>query len=259
MSDLIFDNLPQKYKGIIEACNIFKKTLGVVHTWYKQNIEIIQRYIEMYADLSTWHLAVKKMIENHIIFTEDLPSKLAKKILDSNDVATVIQEYYFENQEQQMNKLIYRCRQSIQMVNYSVLFEQILKAYQLGHYHLACIGLFSVVDGVLADISKINKSGFKVRIKAVEDKIKNKISLDNLDKRCLCIYSSIGSFDTSIFKDSYFVDTEPDYINRHWTLHGRTRRSFSQYDFLLVLLWLDALIFIDKICLEHDKSEGDNV
>ena len=37
-------------------------------------------------------------------------------------------------------------------------------------------------------------------------------------------------------------------VNRHWDVHGRTHRKHTRIDFLKVLLWLDAVIYL------HDKS-----
>lgn len=40
-------------------------------------------------------------------------------------------------------------------------------------------------------------------------------------------------------------------------MHGRTRRSHTELDFLKVLLWVDALVYIDGLnrCSNGDAEE----
>ena len=106
---------------------------------------------------------------------------------------------------------------------------------------IACISLFSLIDGVLADVSEQTTTNFKRRLDAVKEKMGSERKLSEIDRKTLCIYKS---FDTSIFRDYYnFSDQEPQIVNRHWDLHGRTHREHSKMDFLKVLLWLDAITF----------------
>ena len=98
---------------------------------------------------------------------------------------------------------------------------------------------------------------FKKRIDAITEKFAKQVELSDVDKKILCIYETVDSFEDSIFFNSDFSETEPDSLNRHWVIHGRTRRIYTKYDFLKALLWLDAIIILTSAgeqC-EEEKTE----
>ena len=104
----------------------------------------------------------------------------------------------------------------------------------------------------MADISRMKDStSFEKRIKSIEQKMADKIELDTIDRRTFFIhlqFDSLGDkLSNSVFGFSDFTKDEPDVLNRHWLLHGRTHKSYSRYDFLKILLWIDQLIFLDTI------------
>lgn len=92
----------------------------------------------------------------------------------------------------------------------------------------------------------------KHSLKCISDKFANQIELNEIDRKTLCIYNAFNKFDNSVFKDSDFAKAEPKEVNRHWDVHGRTRRKHTQIDFLKVLLWLDAIIYLS----DKDKQLG---
>ena len=89
---------------------------------------------------------------------------------------------------------------------------------------------------------------FQTRLKRISDKLADKVELNEIDKKTICIYEAVKKFDCSVFNGSDFLKEEPNTVNRHWDVHGRTHRKHTRIDFLKVLLWLDALIYL------HDKS-----
>ena len=139
-----------------------------------------------------------------------------------------------------------RCDKAKCLRDYQNLFLQITDTYSRQQYHLACIGLFAIADGLMADISTMKKStSFEKRIKSIEQKMADKIELDTIDRRTFFIhlqFDSLGdNLSNSVFGFSDFTKDEPNELNRHWLLHGRTHKTYSRYDFLKILLWIDQL------------------
>ena len=234
--------------GATKFIEKFAKVLEVCHKWYQDNEETISMYLLAFADFGVWCVATNKLATKEIVFTDNLTSEFANEIYNSSDVDDLIQKYYFDNAEEKMQGLIERCKESKLIENYEELYFQILEAYKRAYYHLACVGLFSIIDGVLADTSNmINSTSFKKRIEVIESKFSDKIELNDIDRKTLCIYNSVNSLKDSIFGDSRFSENEPETINRHWIVHGRTRKDYTKYDFLKILLWLDAIIFLSKL------------
>lgn len=256
MSELNQDGFLEGMKRFLQE---FAKRLEQYRNWYERNAENIAKYLLVFADFATWYSAIDKMAEKEIVFTDDLSIDFAKEIYNSPNVDSLIQKYYFQNNEEQMNKLIACCLNAKQVTDYNVLYTQIVDAYQRKHYQLACTGLFSLIDGVLADVSNmITVTNFNKRITSIENKLSTKVELNELDRKTICIYNSVDSLKSSFFGDSRFSETEPDTINRHWIIHGRTRKKCTQYDFLKILLWLDGIIFLADISSKIKEVEQEN-
>lgn len=234
--------------GAIKLIQMFMNKLENYKEWYRNNAETIFMYASAFADFGIWLNAVNKLAENQIVFTDDLSYELAKVIYNSSNVDEVIKKYYFENDGEHITRLIVRCQNASQVSEYITLYFQIIEAYKRDHHNLACNGLFSLLDGVLSDVTnRITDTNFRRRIKIIKDKVADKVELNDIDRKTLCIYNSVNSIMDSMFADSRFSDDEPKTLNRHWVIHSRTRRLYTQYDFLKILLFLDAIIFLSNI------------
>ena len=236
----LFEGLP----GIIEGLKVFVEGVKKLHLWYHENIDVISSYLSSFAEFAVWSMAVDKLIENQFVFTDDLDQNLAHEINEGANANEAMSRYYFGDDKKNMKRLIQRCKNSKCIQEYRDLFDQIINAYNRDDYLLACIGLFSLIDGLLADCSGINSTGFQKRLNNISEKFEEKAELNEIDRKTLCIYNAFKKFDSSVFKSSDFDKEEPKEVNRHWDVHGRTRREHTQIDFLKVLLWLDAIIYL---------------
>ncbi len=235
--------------------NIFQK----MHYWLNENYSSIFSALSIISDVGALFSAAKVLADNQIVFIDNLSIELAKTICETADVKNVVLQYYLQNDAQHMDNLIKRCLNAKQIINYRQFYSQIIDSYNRTHYQIACVGLFSIVDGILSDVeSTMNNTSFEKRLKSIENKVVEKIELDEFDIKLICIVESIDKFNSSIFAFSDFSQKEPDNLNRNWLLHGRTRREYSQYDFLKILLWLDALIFLDNTNTDHEKLKSLN-
>lgn len=249
MSDSGNYSIFEELTGFVKGLETFSNAIGKAITWYEEHADIISSYLLAFAEFGEWSVATNKLIENQFVFTDNLTPALAHEIYQGADVEEVMTRYYFDNDGQNMKKLIQRCKDSSYIREYRELYHQILNAYDREDYLLACIGLFSLVDGLLAECSgTIKQTGFQTRLKRISDKLADKVELNEIDKKTICIYEAFKKFDCSVFNDSVFSDKEPPTVNRHWDVHGRTHRKHTRIDFLKVLLWLDAVIYL------HDKS-----
>lgn len=257
MDSLYNGDILGNIQGFVRGIEIFADALEKAYTWYQSNADNISKYISAFADFGVWSVAINKLLENQIVFTDDLPQEIAKDIYNGTDIEEVVCSYYFGNNKCNMERVISRCQQNEQVQKYGELYDQIISAYRRDHYLIACIGLFSLIDGVLADVSEQTTTRFRRRLDVVRAKIGSEKKLSEIDKKTLCIYRAFESFDTSIFCDSDFSEQEPQTVNRHWDLHGRTHREHSKVDFLKVLLWLDAIIFSSSQAMQESEEVDD--
>lgn len=255
MSDSNYPDFQGIINNISRTLSIFADVLESARNWYERNADTISAYISAFADFGVWLCAVDKMKERQIIFTDYLSMEFANEVYNSEDVDATVKKYYFGNNCQQMDALIQRCAQSQYVLAYGSFFSEIIAAYQMGHYRLACTGLFSLIDGIFTDASSNNTTNFKARIDEITEKFGTKTKLSEIDKQLLCIYKCVNSFGDSIFSNSSLSKPEPDSLNRHWVLHGRTHRIYPQYDVLKALLWLDAIIILANAGEQLESKE----
>lgn len=260
MSESYYEVFKKVINGTTQFFQSFANVLEACHNWYQKNEETISIYLSIFAEFEIWSFAYQELAENQIVFTDDLNMGLARAIYNSPDVNIIVQEYYFGNHEEKMTHLIERCEEASQMSEYKVLYDQTVDAYKRGHYHLACVGVFTIVDGVLADVSDmIAETSFKRRIMVIEQKLGNKVELNDVDRKTLCIFTAVDSLQNSIFGNSRFSEDEPTSLNRHWIIHGRTRKTYTQYDFLKILLCLDAIIFLSDLSAKNDDIDKSQI
>ena len=256
MSTFSKDNYQSILNILIYIVQITAEVFATAQSWYLQHADTIKESLVKFGELSVWFSAVQKMIDAQIVFTGDLSLELAKEICLCDNVIVTVERFYTENDECQINDVIERCREAKQMFNFTELFSQIISSYQVGHYHLACLGMFSIVDGVLSNVSEDPKTNYKKRLEIIENKIISKYELTDLEKKLLCIYLSMNDFEASIFMHSDFAQVEPNKLNRHWMVHGRTQREYAKIDFVKIILWLDAIIFLDDKLTDPEDTNN---
>ena len=206
--------------------------------------------------LGRWDNTICKLVENQYVFTDPISNEFIKIILNTNDVDKEVEKYYSEDDCKQLYSLIERCKKQLQDSNNFELFCQSIGAYQNNYYQIACLGMFTVTDGIISDVSQQDISSFKKRLNKIKDEFDETASLEPLDQKIWCVLKALEKIDISIFADSDFRSNEPDCVNRHWTLHGRSTRKFLFTDVIKVLLWIDALLFIENFnASEEDKEE----
>lgn len=250
-------------KGIVNivssAVELLVEKIANFTEWYRANQDKIQEYIEGIEKLAYWQNAVDKLTESQIVFTEPMSGEIIDRINKAKSVENFILEYYSENGSERLEKLIGRCGSAKEVLAYKKLYPQVVVASEMGCYQLACLGLFTLEDGILADVTNEPKNtNFNNRIKKLENKINDKIPLSDIDLQILEIIVTFDKFKETAFGNSNFNEAEPNYLNRHWTLHGRSRREYTKLDFIRMLLSLDALIFMMNLTEQPESEDSED-
>ena len=235
-------------KSIIQGLKYIGNSLGRLSYSCEIDPETLFERLSIIADGAKWLIVIDKLANCQIVFTDELTLELVEKIFDSNNVEDVVSHYYFDDDK--INDLICRCETAQQIRPYNTLFREISEAYEQKHYQLACIGLFALMDGVLADVSNMDVTNFTNRIKKIMDKASAQKKLGDLERKEVAVYLAIKRFEKSkelsMFYGGKFSEGESDRLKRDWLLHGRTHRDYEKIDFLKVMLWLDAIIFLSN-------------
>lgn len=207
-------------KGIVNivssAVELLVEKIANFTEWYRANQDKIQEYIDGIEKLAYWQNAVDKLTESQIVFTEPMSGEIIDRINKAKSVENFILEYYSENGSERLEKLIGRCGSAKEVLAYKKLYPQVVVASEMGYYQLACLGLFTLEDGILADVTNEPKNtNFNNRIKKLENKINDKIPLSDIDLQILEIIVTFDKFKETAFGNSNFNEVEPNYLNRH--------------------------------------------
>ena len=86
MSDSTYRDFLDGLKGIYRFAKEISLTFESYRSWYQKNAATINAYLNAFADFGVWCLAVQKMSERQIVFTDDLTNEFAKNIYVSPDL-----------------------------------------------------------------------------------------------------------------------------------------------------------------------------
>ena len=170
--------------------NLAEKIGGVIYSavrWLESNNDTVSEHATTFVEFGQFLVAVNILKGSQFIFTDDIDSELANEICTSENVEHVVENYYFSPTDDKAISLIDRCKSELESESDSRLFDQIIHAYNNGHYQLACIGLFALIDGVLSDLSKNTTPKFKERVNIIKSKVTEKTRLSDLDKKTIVI------------------------------------------------------------------------
>lgn len=245
------DGLYAGLKAFADAVSSLRKTVA----------QVLPGLIEIgkiFGEFALWAEAVDKMANAQIVFTDDFTLELAHKFCEEPDIVQAVDRYYYEGGH--ISPLIETLKQHDGMEMYQRFYEEIIAAFQQEHYQLACTGLFSLADGILADASDMQGCvNYEKRIKKIEERISNNEELTGLDRKFWCVYTGLNAVTGTMFNGKPFTEKEEDLLNRNWLQHGRTHRTYTRMDFLKALLLVDGILFFaeqgnSKSQIEEDKA-----
>lgn len=221
----------------------------------EDNLSDLFCQLESFFSFIGWSKALEILLDHQIMMTERIPKDLEDKILESEDVPKLIEKYYTDDSQSRLNGVIKRSKKAQQMEKHQELLKQVLFAYEMKSYHLACMGLFAIADELLTGLSGVYSPKDKKRMKIIEENINYNTPLAEFDFNLWAAYLSLSKEDSSFYKFQSFDEEEPTKLNRHWIMHGRSTRKYERIDFIRVLLWIDALIRLKEYNNQYGEKE----
>lgn len=174
---------------------------------FQKNIATIVAPLAEYANVLS---AIKLLGENQFVFWDYISKDFALGLLQAEDVNDFMLEYYIRNDSKMYKETIRACKSNKLIKPYKKLFSQSISAYNRNQYHLAIMGLLSIVDGLLSDISEKSGTYIESRAKAITDKISEKIELSNDYFSIWFLYSTFTDIIKSIGASAPFDGEEPE-------------------------------------------------
>lgn len=217
----------------------FEEQLNEVSRKMKEFVESdqmkqLQRYCEIISNLQKLGKDY-----NWVVVSTDINTNIA------NEDESEINKYFLSLIEnnidlyQSIKNEIFGCSY---MIDKYKLMEQIFDAIDHRNYWIACIGLSTVLEFLLATESDFNSIKMQVLLKNFMDNV-GYIGINEYEVGFL--FSLDGFLENySISTNGFEREKEPKYINRHWIAHGRMYRELTKVDTYQILFAIYAMIRI---------------
>lgn len=202
--------------------------------------------LEAYLERTSRPLrAVMKLAREQIVPLNDLDDEATSSaILQSDNLDHLFGKA--EDAQSSLAAIIEKICEHEHMEPHKALYRQTICAYENGSYDLAVLGLFAIIDGLLSEMSNQPNS---VKIANRVDKI---LDLDNNtakqaeDRSRFLRKIALYYVTRSLGRSSDFDKAEPDALNRHWSMHGRSRIQRTKSDCDKLIRYIYALLTINE-------------
>lgn len=124
-------------------------------------------------------------------------------------------------------------------------------AFQNDLFAICATSLMSVIEGILSEFSDDKQDIRMMRIcqKQVDSSPANE---ETIAKH---VWISYNKFIRSLYQKSDFTSNEPDEINRHWLLHGRSDFEIEELDCIRLFNAVQSLCMIVNKQNEDELTE----
>lgn len=118
------------------------------------------------------------------------------------------------------------------------VIQQCLTAFEQGQFFLCACGLLTIIEGILAKYAQSSNT----RLSSLFKKIEEKVNQCQNREQILTAANIKGYIELLTTKSDFQSGMEPDELNRHWILHGRSQRNIGKADCLRLLITLSLIL-----------------
>ncbi len=197
--------------------------------------------------------AIQKLGENQFLFWDFLSDEFVDNILSQNNIKPIMRKYYYANDNRIVRATIEKI-QACSKLTSQVLFSQSVEAFNNKQYNLAVVGLTSVFDGALANVSGMTDTNINKRLDPIIKKFEEKDVIDNQEYAIFALLITFQKTMEKFTSHSDFTHKEPTYLNRHWIMHGRSQKRRTKIDCIRLINIICGLILIDQLVNEENSA-----
>ena len=230
-------DLAERYREIV------RPLVEVLASYKPKIVELSRTMVEAFRPI----LAVHKLADVQFVFWEYMTSDFIDEIMNSEDVNKTLREIIVRDKLKKVNETIEKTYTAKVMRKHRRLYIQSVETFRLGHCDLAVLGFTSVLDGLLTDISKQATHKLGPRVEAIMAKLENEEILDCDEYAMLALSITFEKTMYSFTAHSDFSEAEPKELNRHWIVHGRSRRKKTKLDCVKMINLIYGTLLVDEI------------
>ena len=218
----------------------------------KEQMEAIQKAISKKAEESVQEFDKELDVVVSKLSTEGwtLPAELniyaVKTIANTNklDDINAFLKWFFTTEDFQKTKdMVNGIKASPIKEGLKNLTDQCWQAFQNKLYAVCATSLLSVIEGILSEFSD-DKQDVRM-MKVCQKKVDTFPSTGSTIQKHVWI--SYNNFIRNLYQKSDFSADEPETINRHWLLHGRSDFEIDEMDCIRLFNAVQSLCMIVKV------------
>lgn len=243
------------FDGITKMLNGFST---YIHSFYNNYYESIRetinaitgRFEELALNLQKWarpYNAIKKLADCQYVFWDYIDDEKVDLIIDSSNINKTLRELNIKSNFADIKDIAQRCLEKSHIKPYEKLFLQSMDAFENGNSELAILGFISIIDGLLSDVSNDTTPKIFQRADAILRKIEEDEDIDNDEFSVFALLITFRETMESFSHNSDFKKKEPKNLNRHWIMHGRSRRRKTKLDCIKTIRFIYGIILIDEL------------
>lgn len=216
---------------------------------FQENIKKYQPVLEGIATISAIYKTAEELSENQFVVVAPIPREAVQNT-EAMNADSLAEKYLTE--AKQVRATLNACGLMENRV-----FQQASDAFGNASYDLAILGFTAVLDKMLSNCSDMIKDvNINMRSEAIIKKIKDKgdIYLDELEGKDFLLIITYPTAIDLFGKRSDFRCGEPDMLNRHWIMHGRTVKEYSRLDCVKVLNMIYGTIRMGELGKQDSQS-----
>ena len=193
--------------------------------------------------------AIEKLGKNQYVCWEDPGKEGYDHILESEN----LNEWLLAcSNETELKEMVSGALMHPLLQQHTHLIKQAFYAYECGNYALSILGMLAAIDALLSNVSgMINSTGMMQRINSIFDKLNQKRTVTKQEMKDLCLGYTTAVTLKGLTINRRFDESEPDGINRHWLMHGRSRREISRLDCIKMLRLINGILLMHELAKEQ--------
>lgn len=192
-------------------------------------------------------LVADKLGKHQYVIWEYMTLEFVDTIYKSSNVDKELRLMYEKDKYRLFYSLSQECINCLDGNNARIL-SQAVDSFSFKNYDLCAIGITVVIDGELSVVTGNPGTNIKRRLEPLLGKLDDDEVLSENEYSLFSLYLTVDATMKTFAASSDFCnEKEPQYINRHWTMHGRTQRRKTKMDCVKLLRFLYAIILLDKI------------
>ena len=199
--------------------------------------------------------AIRRLGTAQFVCWEYMSSSFVDEIVSSENINKTLREHFVKEKFRTVNDTIQRCKEYSLMKRHLRVFNQSVEAFQTGNTDLAVIGFTSIIDGLLSDASGSQATSFVKRVSTIMGKLENNEDVDSDEYALLTLMLTFEKAMNLFANHSNFTEKEPKELNRHWIMHGRTRRKKTKLDCIKLINMIQGILLVDEFGKKEINKE----